>query len=99
MGKGKILGLKNTYDSMWYEFEASQRTYDLLNNVFFFCRNEGYESFDEMNVMVEVKKAEISSIYSNSDHLFYLILEENYFHLILRKTLNWEKFEFIESKH
>ncbi len=92
---GKILGLNNTEDSLWYRFPANDETISGLNIVFEIKNllfydleiNPSYKHY------LNSGRGEKSFTIENKDIIAYFIFTKNNAYLILRKSLKWKEYQ------
>lgn len=98
---GKILGLSNTEDSLWYRFPANDETINGLEIVFeineltfhdMTSRKPSYKDY------LNSGRGENSFNIENQDIIAYFILTKSNAHLILRKTLKWQEYQKMIDK-
>ncbi|MGV8142124.1 MAG: hypothetical protein ACP5NS_00640 [Candidatus Pacearchaeota archaeon] len=93
---GKIIGLSNTEDALWYRFPANDETINGLDIVFEIqdllfhsveLKNPAYKDY------LKQGRGENHFIIENQDILAYFIFTKSNAHLILRKTLKWQEYQ------
>ncbi|MBW2999923.1 hypothetical protein KY339_04570 [Candidatus Woesearchaeota archaeon] len=93
MSKGKILSLTNTDEVMWYRLSPEDKTLHSLDLIF-----DIYDSLYESDpkkihsYSFHTKSGEMYFQKEDEDFIAYFIFTKTNAHIILRKTLNWEKY-------
>jgi len=94
MSKEKILGLSNTNDVIWYKISPGDETLKQIDLIFDIYDNL-YED-DAKNIHSYTFHLEFGDKYFHKEtknFIVYFIFTKNTAHVILRKTLNWEKYD------
>jgi hypothetical protein len=85
--KGKILGISNTDDGLWYKFAPEDKSLELLDLIFDIY-DKLYDNDDDMH-----KYQELYFHKETKNFIAYFIFTKTEAHVILRKTLKWKKFD------
>jgi hypothetical protein len=93
MTKGRIIGLSNSEEAMWYKLAPEDETLKQIDSIFdiydsLFREDHG----DIYSYKFQIQECEMTGNLMTEDFIGYFIFTEKTAHVILRKTLNWEKY-------
>ena len=93
MNKGKIIGLSNTEDSLWFKLSPGDETLKQIDLIFDIYDNL-YEDDDKEihSYAYHTDYEELCFHKETTEFIVYFIFTKNIAHVILRKALNWKKY-------
>jgi len=100
MDKEKILGLSNTEDVLWYKISPGDKTLkqiDLIFDIYDNLKEDGAKDIHSYQFQTEFGEKYFHK--ETENFIVYFIFTKNMAHIILRKTLNWEKYNAEINNH
>jgi hypothetical protein len=94
MNKEKILSLSNTEDAMWYKLSPGDETLKKIDLIFDIYDNLYEEDSENIHAYsYHISSGDMHFHKETKNFIVYFIFTKNSAHIILRKTLDWKKYD------